>query len=241
MTYRAVFFDAGETLVHPYPSFPELMATLLRREGIRVDPMEVRDGVMLVAEHFARAADDRVLWTTSPERSKAFWLGVYEAFLARLGLSEHDGLPERLYREFTDLSNYRLFPDVTPVLERLKAAGMLLGVISNFEAWLERLLTHLGVAELFDVRAISGIEGLEKPDPAIFRLALARAGLSPRDAVYVGDNPRFDTEPAEALGMLGVLIDRRGRYPDHVGLRLTTLDDLPAAIGLPVVAGGGPA
>jgi putative hydrolase of the HAD superfamily len=238
MPYGAVFFDAGETIVHPHPSFPELMATLLQREGLLVDPMEVRDGVMLVADHFARAADDRVLWTTSPERSKAFWLGVYTEFLARLGLSAHDGLPERLYREFTDVSNYRLFPDVVPVLERLRSAGMLLGVISNFEAWLERLLVHLGVADLFDVQAISGVEGMEKPDPAIFLLALERAGVRPRDAVYVGDNPRFDTEPAEALGMLGVLIDRRGRYPDHAGVRLTTLDDLPATIGLPVTAGG---
>ncbi len=238
MTYRAVFFDAGETIVHPHPSFAELMATLLRAEGLGVDPVEVRDGVMLVAEHFARAADDRVLWTTSPERSRAFWLEVYREFLGRMGVTGHDGLPERLYAAFTDLSNYRLFPDVIPALDRLNDAGMLLGVISNFEAWLERLLVHLGVAHLFDVQVISGIEGLEKPDPAIFVLALERAGVGARDAVYVGDSPRFDTDPAEALGMLGVLIDRRGRFPDHTGIRLTTLDDLPEAVGLPVAAGG---
>src|SRR5438067_234635 len=70
-------------------------------------------------------------------------------------------------------------------------------------------------------------------------LARERSGLEPAEAVYVGDNPRFDTEPAEALGMLGVLIDRRDRFPGHDGLRLTTLDDLPAALGLPVAASGG--
>src|SRR5919204_6998985 len=80
VAYRAVFFDAGETIVHPHPSFPELLTALLRRDGIEVDQIQVREGVMLVAEHFQRAADDGVLWTTSPERSRAFWLDVYRAF-----------------------------------------------------------------------------------------------------------------------------------------------------------------
>src|SRR5207249_1119961 len=82
-----------------------------------------------------------------------------------------------LYAEFTDLSNYRLFPDVEETIGRLRAGGLLLGVVSNFEAWLEQLLESLGVASSFDVRVISGVEGMEKPDPAIFRLALDHPGL----------------------------------------------------------------
>jgi putative hydrolase of the HAD superfamily len=242
MTYRAVFFDAGETLVHPHPSFPELLSVLLRREGIDADPIDVRDGVSIVADHFARAAQDGVLWTTSARASKTFWLEVYRAFLDRVGAGDRPGLPERLYDEFTDLSNYRLFDDVLPVLHRLRDSRLLLGVISNFEEWLERLLVHLGVADLFDVQVISGIEGVEKPDSAIFRLALERAGMEASGCVYVGDNPIFDTAPAEAIGMRAVLIDRRERFPDHSGpgVRITSLADLPQAIGLlPPVATAG--
>ena len=117
-------------------------------------------------------------------------------------------------------------------LARLEAAGLQLGIVSNFEEWLERLLEQLGVTRFFDVRIISGVEGVEKPDPRIFRLALERTGVEPHESAYVGDNPEFDTEPAEALGMLGVLIDRRGRFPDHPGPRIATLDDLPAVLGL---------
>ena len=106
------------------------------------------------------------------------------------------------------------------------------GEFAGHEAWLEQLLESLGVASSFDVRVISGVEGMEKPDPAIFRLALDRAGVQPQESVYVGDNPDFDTRPAEDLGMLAVLIDRRGRFADHSGLRITTLDDLPSVIGL---------
>jgi putative hydrolase of the HAD superfamily len=71
------------------------------------------------------------------------------------------------------------------------------------------------------------VEGVEKPDPAIFRLALDRMGVEPAEAVYVGDSVQFDVEPATALGMVGVLLDRRHRHPDHHGIRLTSLDELP--------------
>ncbi len=236
MELRAVFFDAGETLVHPHPSFPELLLATLRREGIQVSPEDIHPNAAIVAQHFKRAADERLLWTTSPEKSKAFWMGVYADFLGHLGVGEPGDLPECLYREFTDLSNYRLFTDVMPVLRELKSNGLLLGVISNFEEWLALLLARLGVDGLLDVQVISGVEGIEKPEAAIFELALERTGLSPRECAYVGDNPVFDTVPAETLGMFGVLIDRRGRYPDYAGpgVRIADLADLPAVIGVGV-------
>src|SRR5437870_589547 len=136
MTYRAVFFDAGETLVHPHPSFPELLLQILRREGFDVDEAELHPNAAIVADHFRRASDERLLWTTSPEKSKAFWVGVYADFLDHLGIAAADGLPDLLYAEFTDLANYRLFPDVPPALQGLKSRGVVLGVISNFEEWL---------------------------------------------------------------------------------------------------------
>ena len=56
--------------------------------------------------------------------------------------------------------------------------------------------------------------------------------VGPEESVYVGDSPQFDVEPATLVGMLGILLDRRGRFPDHDGLRITSLDELPGAIGL---------
>jgi len=232
MSYRAVFFDAGETLVHPHPSFPELFAIVLEREGRHVDPAELREALHLVAERFTRAARDGEVWSDSPEKSRAFWGEIYRMLLSKLGIADVEPLADRLYAEFLDLANYRLFPDVEGALSRLESAGLRLGLVSNFEEWLERLLEQLGVTRFFQVRVISGVEGIEKPNPAIFRLALARAGVEPEESVYVGDSPEFDTAPAEALGMLGVLIDRRGRFPDHPGPRITSLEELPRLLGI---------
>jgi putative hydrolase of the HAD superfamily len=232
--YRAVFFDAGETLVHPHPSFPELLTLTLREEGLEVDPALVREKLHVVSDRFAKSAREGELWSTSPERSRKFWGSVYGGLLAEMGLAFGDGLARRLYTTFTDLSNYRLFPDVEAVLSRLLGAGLRLGVISNFEEWLERLLESLNVTRFFEVRIISGVEGLEKPDPRIFHLALDRMGVAPDESVYVGDNPMFDIEPAQEVGMLAVLLDRRGRFPDHPGARITSLDHLPELVGMSV-------
>jgi putative hydrolase of the HAD superfamily len=228
--YRAIFFDVGETLVHPAPSFPELFVQIVEREGYGVLPEDVIQASRTVTERFSQASRDGERWTTSPERSRAFWISVYELMLDALGLPSDDGLRDTLYDAFTDRANYTLFDDVRPVLDRLASKGYALGIISNFEAWLDDLLVDLGVRDAFAVRVISGVEGVEKPDPRIYRLALQRAGVTAGDAAYVGDNPEFDVDPPAALGMFPVLIDRRQRHADHAGARITDLADLPGVL-----------
>jgi putative hydrolase of the HAD superfamily len=228
--FRAVFFDAGETLVHPAPSYPELFSAVLLREGVVRSPEQVVEASRLVFHRFSEAAHDRELWTTSPERSERFWKGVYDRMLGALDMTGVDGLSDLLYREFTDLTNYALFDDVRPMIRALGADGLTLGIVSNFEAWLEDLLARLGIRESFPVRVISGIEGIEKPDPRIYGLALARSEVDPADAAFVGDNPEFDVTPAAALGMTAVLIDRRNRFPDHDGIRIEDLRQLAGVL-----------
>jgi putative hydrolase of the HAD superfamily len=232
VTTSAVFFDAGETLVHPEPTFAHLMARVLQRAGHEVDAEGIRARSHVVLERFAHAAETKELWTTAPDRSRAFWHDVYAIFLRELGIADRDGLIDRLYAAFTDLANYALFDDVVPALERLREAGLRLGVISNYEPWLEQLLERLGVIGYFDVRVISGIEGIEKPDPAIFRLAMDRLGVEASASVYVGDDPRLDVGPAASVGMSPVLLDRRARFPDAPEPRIASMAEVPTLLGI---------
>lgn len=225
MRFRAVFFDVGETLVHVEPSFAELFADVLAAAGEPRTPEQVRSASEHIYVGFSRAARDGSMWTLSQERSRAFWTSVYEAMLDELAVPP-DSLPDDLYREFTRLENYVLFSDVRPTLHDLREAGLALGIVSNFEAWLEDWFGVHDLVETFPVRVISGLEGIEKPDERIYRIALQRAGVDAADAVYVGDNPEFDVDPPAALGMFPVLVDRRGRHPDHAGARVTDLRDL---------------
>jgi putative hydrolase of the HAD superfamily len=228
--FRAVFFDVGETLVHVDPSFADLFVIVLADAGHERSGDEVLEASAHIYARFSEAARDGSMWTTSPERSRAFWTSVYERMLGELGVPDDDGLAATLYREFTRMENYVLFEDVRPTMAALRKAGLLLGVVSNFEAWLEDWFGVHDLVETFPVRVISGIEGIEKPDERIFRLALDRAGVDAADSVYVGDNPEFDVDPPAALGMFPVLVDRRDRFPGHDGARVRDLRDLPAVL-----------
>jgi putative hydrolase of the HAD superfamily len=228
--FRAVFFDVGETLVHVDPSFADLFVTVLAGAGHERAVEEVREASAHVYARFSEAARDRSTWTTSPERSRAFWTSVYDRMLEELRVADGDGLAATLHREFTRMENYVLFDDVHPTIDALRTRGLLLGIVSNFEAWLEEWFGIHELIETFPVRVISGIEGIEKPDRRIFRLALERAGVDAAESAYVGDNPEFDVDPPAALGMFPVLVDRRDRFPDHAGARIRDLRDLPAVL-----------
>ena len=228
--FRAVFFDVGETLVHVDPSFAELFVTVVAGAGHERSLDQVREASAHVYARFSEAARDGSMWTTSPERSRAFWTSVYERMLGELDIAADDGLAGTLHGEFSRLENYVLFDDVRPTLGSLREAGLLLGIVSNFEAWLEDWFGVHELIETFPVRVISGIEGIQKPDERIFRLALQRASVSPEESVYVGDDPEFDVDPPAALGMFPVLVDRRNRFPDHRGARVVDLRELPAVL-----------
>ena len=124
------------------------------------------------------------------------------------------GCTRALYAEFTDLANYALFDDVRATLDAADGGRVLSSAsCRTSRSGSSGCSRSSGVLEVFDVTVICGIEGMEKPDPRIFRLALERAGIEPGEAVYVGDSPEFDIDPPAALGMFPVLIDRRDRFP----------------------------
>jgi putative hydrolase of the HAD superfamily len=234
--YRAVFFDAGETLLSPHPSFAELFADVLAQRGTHVDLERVDEARVAVGANF----DDLVAqagvktWSTSPKLSRRFWGVIYGVMFEHLGIEDPEGaLFQGLYERFTRFESYRLFDDVLPTIHAIRATGIVVGLISNFEEWLEEMLTAWEVTKLFEPIVISGREGVEKPDPAIFRLAVERAGVAAEHSIYVGDHPRIDAAAAEAVGMASILIDRRGHHPSHEGFRVSGLDEILPLIGVP--------
>ncbi len=238
---RAVFFDVGGTLAYPHPSFHAVIARVLGEHGVRVTPeqvLAVEPQVWEAVEAYQRAGGS---FTRSDAESRRFWYWVYETFLRLLGVPDARELPQRLYSEFVKYETYRLYPDALPTLRLLKERGVRLGVISNWEEWLEQLLLHLEIHTYFAATTISGIAGVEKPDPRIFARALESLGVAPEEAAHVGDSLRQDVEGARAAGLLPVLIDRRGAgaTPGTAGaapagdyLRVTDLTQLPAVLGL---------
>jgi putative hydrolase of the HAD superfamily len=91
---------------------------------------------------------------------------------------------------------------------------------------LEKMLIEMEVGHVFDPSVISGVVGVEKPDPAIYRMAVERAGVDATRCVHVGDSLTNDVVPAEEVGIIPILIDRVGRYPRSRYARVRALNEL---------------
>lgn len=122
---------------------------------------------------------------------------------------------------------FRAFPDAAATLDALRGAGCALAIVSNWDVSLLAVLRQTGLAERVDVVVTSAQEGVAKPDPAIFRLALERlGGVPPEAALHVGDDPDSDLAGARAAGIPALLIDRGAAASGRPGGMIGSLTEL---------------
>jgi putative hydrolase of the HAD superfamily len=218
----AVFFDAGETLLAPYPSFEGRFVEVAAAAGLPLAEAQVEAALAGSIRRAAWPGD----WGDAATQRR-FWQGLYADVLAGVDYGgDRAALAGEMFAVFSDPASYKLFDDVRPALRALAGRGLKLGVISNFEPWLERVLELEGVRDCFAALAISGVLGVAKPAPGIFQWAAQAAGVPARACLHVGDSPEADVAGAREVGMVPVLIDRRARMPDAGGLRVETLGEL---------------
>lgn len=228
-TYDAVFFDVGNTLLFAYPSVGHVCEEILRASGRIHDLDEIERLLPLVDEYYEdRYRTDDTFWTDD-ERAADVWTGMYSLLCHRLGIPEEEAatLSRAVYDAFGDASRWRAYDDVVPAFERLRACGVKVGIISNWDTRLEGILAGLGLLPLIDTVVSSAVVGLHKPDPRIFELACRRFDVLPEACAHVGDHYYSDVVGARAVGITPVLIDRHGAGLGAEGVRcLLTLDDL---------------
>ena len=224
---EVVFFDAGDTLLRPHPSFEELFASVCSARGYEVTPSDVAAVRARMAPHLVDIAEVTGVQnpSLSAEASLTFWSFLYRRFLEELEVADED-LVKELFTVFSSSASYKLYADVLPAVEALRSSGYRMGLISNFETWLEDMLVDLELGSVFEPVVISGREGIEKPDPDLYRIAVERAGIDPARCVHVGDSPKMDVEPALEVGLNAVLLDRMDRYPDVPYPRIASLAEL---------------
>jgi HAD superfamily hydrolase (TIGR01549 family) len=129
-----------------------------------------------------------------------------------------------------------LYPDVRPCLERLRAEGYSIGIAGNQTARAGVLIRELNLPA--DFIGTSDDLGAEKPDVAFFEQLVLRHSLAPEATAYVGDRFENDILPAQAAGLIGVLL-RRGPWgyvneshpaAAQAAVRINSLDHLNEAL-----------
>jgi putative hydrolase of the HAD superfamily len=111
---------------------------------------------------------------------------------------------------------FRAIDGAEAALDRLRAAGLTLVCVANWDVGLHEHLRRLGLHERFAVVVTSAEAGAEKPDPAIFHHALGLAGVPPERALHIG-NEDADREGARAAG-LAFEPDPLATLPQRLGL-----------------------
>ncbi|MCI4365943.1 MAG: HAD family hydrolase [Thermoplasmata archaeon] len=215
----AVFFDLGGTLVD--------------EQDIAgwVDDA-ARLGVVLLPDDLAHAYADVARETDCSPRVPApeFWRRV-------LGRAARREVTPTTADRFGQVQLQRerplpLFSDARRCLEELRGQGRRLGVISNSrgESHVREILARRGIAEFFDTVVSSGTEGISKPDPEIFRRALARLSVPPSESFYVGDLAFTDAKAAAAVGLHSVWLNRWGTGFGDDPPEITSLLEVPVCI-----------
>jgi HAD superfamily hydrolase (TIGR01509 family) len=184
--------------------------------------------------------DEERWWRELAERSglqpHVVWaaLGVtiergeeHDALWGHLGIKRPDGWWHGVTYSLDDL-----YPDALDCLERIRAAGLLVGVVGNQTEALERWARESLLS--VDLVSSSASLGIQKPDPRFFERVVELAGCAPDEVAYVGDRVDNDVRPALAAGLRAVHV-RRGpwgrlqRTPDGVP-GIDSLAELPEAL-----------
>ncbi len=217
---RAVLFDFDDTLGARSEAFRRAVELFIDRHYPALLPAQRQQRIEEMIAYNNYGYGMPVGYPDYVRRFLTFWEPPAET-------ADMERAITRFLRDFA--RSYRLYPDTLSTLQELRQRGFLLGVITNGNALVQnQKLDHSGLRPLFDVVMVCGEEGVQKPNPEIFRRAAARLGLPCESCLFVGDHPINDVQAPRSVEMKAVYMD--AHFPtDH------PLYQLPAPRGVPTI------
>jgi putative hydrolase of the HAD superfamily len=211
-TPRAILFDALGTLLTFEPPAPHLRAALLARTGTDIGADAAQAAIKAEIAYYRAHLDE------GSDREALHDL--------RLRCADAMDLPfdrDVVFDALMDALRFHAYPDSAPALRELRARGIRIVVVSNWDWSLHERLQETGLAELVDGAIASAELGSAKPDGRIFAAALELAGTRADETWHVGDTPAADVEGARAAGIRPILIARDEAAPDGAVRSLSEL------------------
>jgi 2-haloalkanoic acid dehalogenase type II len=209
---KAVLFDLGSTLVKTWT--PEITyRSLLSSFGIDRSTEAIKEALEMVEKEFAESnfgsEYGRVSYTQ-------YWDRWDAKVLKHLGIPQNKIPANEVLAKWWKYADCVAYPDAKENLERLRQIGVRVGLVSNaYEEDIEPILSKAGLERrFFDV--VVGVNTIKKakPQPDIFRYALAKLDVKPEETIFVGDHIDNDYRGARAVGIRALLIERENRSKD---------------------------
>lgn len=224
MPITTLFLDAGGVLVVPNW---QRVSDALADHGITVGPAQLE-----AADPHARHDLDLGVGKNASDQQRG-WL-YFNLVLGHAGVqlsSATDAALAELQAYHSEWNLWERVPEGIPeALEALRALGLKLVVVSNANGKLRFLMDRVGLASRVDLMLDSSEEGVEKPDPRLFELAMERSGAQRDTTMHVGDLFYVDVEGARGAGLRAMLLDPFDLYSEFDCDRVRSLGELAGMI-----------
>lgn len=194
---KAVTFDAGGTILFPYPSVGAVYGKSLQKRGYTFDTEELNRRFSKAFKAAVARPRDR----TDETNEIAFWRAVVWETLGHLCPDDcFDEVFEEVFERFASASSWRLAEGTQDLLRQIKARGGKTGLVSNSDRRFRKVFEELGILDLFDTVVLSAEIGFEKPAETVFKLTESRLGVPSHQILHVGDSYRHDVQGAQDAG-----------------------------------------
>ncbi len=223
---KAILFDLGNTLVGYYQR--DEFQPILQQA---VDRIQEELSVRGISKVSGQAAMESALNENREARDCRFYpLANRLEKIFDICLNSNAELSDSLCRKFLEpiFATGNLYKDSISSLKILRDQEFKLGIVSNLpwgsppELWREEL-NRIGLSELVDSVTLCGDVGWRKPAKQIFEIASQNIGVPCAECIFIGDEPTWDIEGSEAVGMRAILMDRSNRYTEYEGERVGDL------------------
>jgi len=209
---NVVFFDAVGTLFGVSGSVGKIYADLARSHGVHSDAATLDQGFFKAFKSAPSMAFPEAERNSIAAREFEWWKAIAKDTFHHAGVLQQfphfDYFFDELYEHFATAAPWFVYGDTVQTLTQWQQNGVELGIISNFDSRIHRVLLALGLSSFFDSITISTEVGAAKPDATIFKVALAKHNCSPHLAWHIGDSIKDDYEGAIAAGLKGIWLER---------------------------------
>lgn len=211
---QVIFLDAVGTLFGVRGTVGEVYADFAQKFGVSCDAAAVNQAFFGAFKAATPMAFPDSEPTDVPHQEYLWWEAIARQTFDQVGVlpqfSNFEDFFAKLYAHFATAAPWFVYADTLNSLERWRSKGIQLGVLSNFDSRIYTVLEVLGLADFFQSVTISTEVGAAKPDPLIFATALQKHHCAAKDAWHVGDSYREDFEGAQAAGLKGIWLKRKG-------------------------------
>ena len=222
MAIKAIFFDAGNTLIF---IDPRVVLPIFREHGADADRDRFRTAEFQARTQLVRRVEEGAFGTENH-----IWHEYFQTLSLESGVPEDqlEKVGERIREVHKERHLWSYMDPTTPrALDRLTTAGYRMAIISNADGRVEGLIEEAGIRDRFEFVMDSEVEGVEKPDVEIFLRGCRRMGVEPGESLYVGDLYPVDVLGSQNAGLEAVLMDPFDRL-DYPVDRLPDVAALPA-------------